>query len=970
MPESTDETIVIRWVVETADALTKHKELREAVITIREQLKQLSAESNASYKDMAKSMVSAFSDAKVEAALKNNPMLTMKEALQKVKPEVDMYKQAMSMALSSIRDEVTKTGALWNQATKDMTLQTQQNAQAVKQAQQAEAQATKLATQSKLADIKQQAVALQYLQQVGQQTSQSLQGSGGGTGGEGTGGFLGKIFGGMGALAGIAGQLIGITSALMALRKALQFLQESTQQAYEFQKAVFGMVVGIRALQRAGVNITMKEMVENLKDLREEFGVFSMVDLVQGSAAFLNLNRDMGFTKEQLFDLQKAIATLAVVNGRSMDEVQKTVALALSSGYTEGLQRLGVSINRVTIAQEAANLGWKGGYTSLNEQQRALATYNLIIRKTAIYQEDLLKYQETLPGRIDVATKAIQDNTVAIGNNTLALQLWWQQTKLFFLEHINMMMAAFSVTDYQDAWVENLEKTSGRGLSYIEEVAAKAEATSRFYAAMINAYNKGEAFDVQTLIEEIGLSDVEVADKRADEILSAEVAKLIEEKLDDINQIQEDYQEEYEKNWEEYRQDLIEIENDFWNDIAELEQEWERRIADIDLDYDRKKLDMETDFNRDMEKIRQDALQKAADAQTDYQNSVVDTWASYYSSVAGAQAKYQNQQIDAEIAFQERMRKLREGLLFDLEDALRARDARQVLQLLRRYQLEKTQAEREYEQQKDQMRRQFEEQMAELARQRDERLASLYRELQARLAAILIEQQREEEARRLKYEQEKADAQADWEQKRADNDTRYAQEINDRNAKWEQEKKDREAEYKRQQTELWNATQERYRILAEGIANELGLNADAMKTFYDQIYAVLGPGMGAESLYRYYSQMVASYMSSIPGMLAPVGPPLPGPNQAEGGTAYANTATQVTFGEAGPEMAIFLPLSKRMGDLGSALAGINLGGASVGNGPGGRSQVQVEVLLDPRLEGRIIDTALDNVADVIIRRLR
>lgn len=970
MPESTDETIVIRWVVEAQDAIAKHKELQQAVVDIKAQLKELSSQTNATYKEMSKAMISSFSEGKIKELLTNNPVMTMTQAMKEAAPEIIKYKEAMARALAEIRVETATSNNVTTTASRNLQAQQQAEAQAIKIAQQQEAQAKRDATNEWLRNNQMQANAMKQLEADAKRVAQTMQQTGGGTGkGGGVGGMLGGLFGGGGGLSGamgMLGQLAGITGLIVVLRKVIGFLMEAADSAMEFQQSVFAMVVGVRALQRAGVDITLKDMAENLTNLKEKFGVFSMVDLVKGSAAFLNLNRDMGFTKEQLFELQEAIATLAVVNGRSMDEVQKTVALALSSGYTEGLQRLGVSINRVTIAQEAANLGWKGGYTSLNEQQRALATYNLIIRKTAIYQEDLLKFQETLPGKMMVATKKIQDNTVALGENLTGLRLWWEQAKAFLLEQINLTVAEFGSTKYEEAWLKKKEETLGRALTAEEKYNERVAANREFYRQLRVADEKEVAFDLQAAIDNIGLTDVEAANKTADQILSDEVGQVIQDRLDEINQIQEDYQKEYEQNWEDYQQDLLDMENEYWSDMADLEREWERRIVEINLEYDRKKIELETDFNRDMEKIREDATQKAEDENIRYQNDVADEWASYYASVASAQAKYQNQQISAEIAFQEKLRKLREGLMFDLEDALRARDARQVLQLIRRYQLEKTQAEREYEQQKDEMRRQFEEQMAELARQRDERLASLWRELQARLAAILVEQQREEEARKLRYAQEKADEEANWQQQRDDNDTRYAQDATDRTNKWEADRIARQAEYKKQQDELWNSTQERYRILAEAMANELGLNGATMKTFYDQIFAVLGPGMGAESLYKYYAGMVAAYMSSIASLFsAPmIGPPIPG-GQAEGGLAFANSPTKTTFGEAGPEMALFVPLNKKMSDFGNNVASNISGGSG-----GGEGRTRIEILLDPRLEGRIVDTTLENVADVIIRRLR
>src|SRR4030042_828386 len=163
------------------------------------------------------------------------------------------------------------------------------------------------------------------------------------------------------SISSMIGQFVGIGFALAQVRNLIGFLKEAAQAGYEFAKGMYQASIAVNALRRAGTDITFGDVLEQLQKLKSEFGIFATKDLVVGAAAFLNLNRDMGFTKEQLFRLQEAIATLAVVNGRSMEEVQKTVALASSSGYTEGLQRLGVSINRVTIAEEAARLGWDKG---------------------------------------------------------------------------------------------------------------------------------------------------------------------------------------------------------------------------------------------------------------------------------------------------------------------------------------------------------------------------------------------------------------------------------------------------------------------------------------------------------------------------------------------------------------------------------------------------------------------------------
>src|SRR3990170_1922085 len=268
----------------------------------------------------------------------------------------------------------------------------------------------------------------------------------------------GELSGGFSTLKVAIGSALGM-AAISMIRSFFQtfinYGKQAVQTGYEFAKGLYQINVGVNALRRAGTDITFGDVLSQLQKLKSEFGIFATKDLVVGASAFLNLNRDMGFTREELFKLQEAVATLAVVNGRAMDEVQRTVALALSSGYTEGLQRLGVSINRVTIAEEAARLGWDKGYVALTEQQRAYATYLLVQERTARYANDLREYYKTLPGKIDAANAELIDQSAIIGESLLPvyeklLSLWMKIVKAFSTE----VQFAAGIGDYQKSAIE------------------------------------------------------------------------------------------------------------------------------------------------------------------------------------------------------------------------------------------------------------------------------------------------------------------------------------------------------------------------------------------------------------------------------------------------------------------------------------------------------------------------------------
>ena len=82
--------------------------------------------------------------------------------------------------------------------------------------------------------------------------------------------------------------------------------------------------------------------------------------------------------------------------------------------------------------------------------------------------------------------------------------------------------------------------------------------------------------------------------------------------------------------------------------------------------------------------------------------------------------------------------------------------------------------------------------------------------------------------------------------------------------------------------------------------------------------------------------------------------------QARGGTYLATRPTTAVFGEAGPEIASFIPLS----NLSSSFGGVDLGGnAGSPSQVGGNLKLIVD--LSPDLQARIIDDSLNEVSAII-----
>ena len=151
---------------------------------------------------------------------------------------------------------------------------------------------------------------------------------------------------------------------------------------------------------------------------------------------------------------------------------------------------------------------------------------------------------------------------------------------------------------------------------------------------------------------------------------------------------------------------------------------------------------------------------------------------------------------------------------------------------------------------------------------------------------------------------------------------------------------------------------------ADGLQVQYDLTSAQMKNIYSVISAYLGKNGYVDSIYTYIiARMAQVYAALGSGSYSSIGGGSSNPvsrNQAAGGSLFANTPTNVTFGEAGPELAMFVPLGSGI----SSVPSPSISGGSTGG------SIQLQVTLDKNLQAQIVQTSLDNVALSIDRMQR
>jgi len=188
--------------------------------------------------------------------------------------------------------------------------------------------------------------------------------------------------------------------------------------------------------------------------VNESFGL-SDEKLVGLAASFGDLMVPLGFTREEAAKMSQETIGLAGAlsawSGGQYDAAEVSDILAKAMlGETDGLKALGISLSAAEVDQRALELAQKDGRTEANELDKALASQQLIMEKSADAQAawadgsmDAVKNQNELQA-------TIEDVKTSIGTALLpAMQSATAWIKDSFIPYVRELVATF-----QEKWPE------------------------------------------------------------------------------------------------------------------------------------------------------------------------------------------------------------------------------------------------------------------------------------------------------------------------------------------------------------------------------------------------------------------------------------------------------------------------------------------------------------------------------------
>lgn len=662
---------------------------------------------------------------------------------------------------------------------------------------------------------------------------------------------------------------------------------------------------------------TFQGVISNLSDFKDQL-------LRIGGEPFFEEIRDSASDFLDIISEEKMSAALLAV-AKAAGEAGANLTKIVSSGVLTSLEDL----DPATVQKFADALEDLGAALSEAAGKDIQADLNLFV---------------------DALTIAIDTGTVAVNTyNRFSGVVHLAQGALEALKDVllTMVFPLKTVIDGFSALNDLVEQISGeRVVDFSRDIAEASETTAQAAAkynqaaeeiANLSALGPGKQAETPAVVEE-----AEPVDEKALEMLnqfSEDLIDATEERSQAIEELEKEHSEkvlEIERDaiadridvWEDLHKDLLDLERDATEDRIEAAKKYERAIEKLESDTADRRKDIIGKTKEDLSKLENETDDKLKDERREF----------------NVEEKRETQD------HLEEMRGIRRQYLFDLENAVASRDARAIVDLRRRFEMEKGETQRSFE--TDQQRRRED---------RDMKLQEIRQEESDRAAEII--RNREEELRQLSENEAKKRAEIEFSyqeqitkinegeaRKREELMARALEEIADINAS-ENEKLAAEAErFTERQTALEEMLIKRLETIGKALADEEKINADSAKKVVKTLNKAFGIGGDVDKIMEDFIKRRAKKMTvqldfegveatgnGLPTQQASKGFSVKGGafQHGTGGWRIFNKPTAALFAETSPEAVNIRPLSQMNKMDGAGPREMDLNVKLSGNAPPG-----------------------------------
>lgn len=669
-----------------------------------------------------------------------------------------------------------------------------------------------------------------------------------------------------------------IFSIVNSVGQLIQMLNQATVAGKEFLDSQIKLSLGLRDAQRNGFDATRESMNKFMDDFKAKFPTFSTTAIVKGMSDLIFYARNMGITSQEAFHLFDSAAVLAKASGKDLNDVLKSIALAASSGYSESLQRMGLNINKVTITEKAHAQGVKESYMAMAQEERARATLALVFEQTDQMFKDAIQTQQSLAGVTDQVTAKLTDAERHMGTAWLpsknafdAIKAWFQEAIAKVLDGWNALNALIS------AQADTL------GLILSDLFSGKPLQSLDFYRNAALLHQGLQMGLIQPLQNDVEQLKDTLSEMGMDEATQQKILGDVDTFADTLL-----------KNIQDYQKSVTDATKKFQDDLAK-----------IDADGAKKRIDLANKLRDDLAKVNSDLAKNIANATQAYQRQEDDDARAFARKQADAVRDEKRRELEIQQKYADDLKKLQNKMSFDLEEAVRAGDVIQIRKIQRQYKYD----------------------VGNLGGGRDQDIAQARRDLAQKLADNAADREFQRQQRAVAFQQKLADLQAQAVEERKNLQTQYAQSLVELQASLDDERKTRIEAYHQQYKDLYDAFQQKLKLAAQALAEEVQMNQAAM----NQIIKTLIATYGKNGIFQQVYDAMQAYVKS---------------GGKTGLWAGVDTSKLTT----------------------SSVTGSSTSGVSSSTSNATQS-VNVRVDLGPDLVGKIVNTSVGVIADVMENRV-
>lgn len=697
------------------------------------------------------------------------------------------------------------------------------------------------------------------------------------------------------SIAGLGAAAIAVAAVFVAIGAAIVvfigWAKEGLALALQNSEAHNRLALAVRAHQRALDELapTQREAIAFAKELADTFNR-SNVEMESLVATALFMTRQFKISGDQTLELAKAGAILGTAAGIAPESALRSITQFMLTGYTRGLQRIGIFMDEATLFARAYELGLVTLTGEMDANAKAMAGMSLIMDQANEQAADAVTAAQTYAMAIEESRTRTQEAKEELGDFFKPLAAFWAKIKEVIIVGV--------IGGFVDL-IEWILRATGTIISWGATVGDVFDEIAR-------RVNELDIFPD----ESIG----EFATRKLEENLDKQ-NELTQAHIDKVHEVGKDLEGlagEQGETWEELRDRILNASRDIQKALDKLEQKYTEASAKIKQRFEDAKNKIDLDFGR-----------RRTDAVTDLQRDIVDIDKQSQEGRESATGDHLENLFRLEEDHKLKMKRLEEQFMFDIEDAVRERDARGVLSALRRFNQQKKEANQDKNVRTKRLKEDFKNELAEIERQRLKRRAERmldFTELQDDLAL--------QEARR---------------------------------------REDALAAFERAERDLEEANNRRVEILSNGFLQQFLATNFSLNEIMELLQRYLGHGGFVEQLYTQIAAEAAS-LDLVPNvsLSSQVYDPNntnpggfgEGSGYARGGTHFATSPQLLLVGEGNPERIDITPLSQ---STGAPQAGFGSGGGS-----GGSTDINLEVMLEDGLEASLVDQAMDGVAEVLV----